>query len=167
MSMDCEITRHGEGFLLEFDEVYPTTPHDLWEAVTTPDRLARWMTEYRGDLRVGGSWEAIASDGSVWGVGEVTSCDPPRGFETVWHAREEQPTVLRVELEQVDGGTRLRLRHEDVQSIYYGAGWHVYLEQLGRHVVDPLPTHADEAAWDRRFGELSGEYEERFRALRG
>ncbi|GLI28228.1 hypothetical protein ARHIZOSPH14_24700 [Agromyces rhizosphaerae] len=166
MSMDGAISRAGEGFLLEFDEVYPTDPDDLWEAVTTADRLGRWMAPYRGDLRLGGRWEAIGSDGEPWCVGEVTACDPPRSFETTWHAREEQPTLLRVELHPEGDGTRLRLRHEGVRSIYYGAGWHTYLELLVRHLGDPAPSIVDGEAWDRRFAELSGAYEERFRALR-
>ncbi len=162
---DGVITKLADGYLLEFDEVYPTDPADLWSAVTEPDRLRRWMTEYRGDLRLGGRWEALASDGSVWGVGEVTACDPPRSFTSIWQGAEEQPSTLVVELDPVDGGTRLRLRHEGIQSIYYGAGWQVYLEQLARHLADPPADGSDEAAWDARFGELSADWKARFESL--
>ncbi len=37
------------------EDVYDTDIDDLWEACTTPERLARWMAELSGDLRVGGT----------------------------------------------------------------------------------------------------------------
>lgn len=153
------------GYLLEFDEVYATDIDDLWSAVTEPDRLARWMTTYRGDLRLGGEWEALAGDGSVWGRGRVTACDPPRSFETVWQAEEEPPTTLHVELHPVDGGTRLSLRHDGVRSIYHGAGWHVYLESLAASVADAA-YRVTEPGWDARFAEVSDDYTAKFGALR-
>lgn len=49
-----EESRSG-GFLLRFAQTYPTTPADLWAAVTRPDRLARWFAPVTGDLRDGGT----------------------------------------------------------------------------------------------------------------
>ena len=46
------------------EDVYDTGIEDLWEACTTPERLARWIAEVSGDLRVGGE--------SRW-------CSPARG----------------------------------------------------------------------------------------
>ena len=37
------------------EDVYDTDIHDLWEACTNPERLARWIAEVSGDLRVGGT----------------------------------------------------------------------------------------------------------------
>ena len=37
------------------EDVYDTDIDDLWTACTTPDRLARWIAEVSGDLRVGGN----------------------------------------------------------------------------------------------------------------
>lgn len=157
----------GAGFLLEFDELYDTDVDDLWEAVTTPERLGRWMSPYRGDFRLGGRWEAIGSDGGVYCVGEVTACDAPHEFTTTWQVRGEGPTELVVRLEPDDGGTRLRLRHEGVTDVDYGAGWHTYLEALAGYLADPAGDHTDGAAWRRRFEELSPAYATRFDAARG
>ena len=35
------------------EDIYDTDIDDLWEACTTPERLARWIAEVSGDLRVG------------------------------------------------------------------------------------------------------------------
>ena len=34
---------------------FDTDIDDLWSAITDPDRLARWLGQVEGDLRVGGS----------------------------------------------------------------------------------------------------------------
>ena len=37
---------------------FDTDIDDLWSAITDPDRLARWLGEVEGDLRVGGEFRA-------------------------------------------------------------------------------------------------------------
>ena len=63
---DGRVSAAETGFLLEFDELYDTDIDDLWNAITTPERLSRWMAPYRGEFRLGGRWEAIGSDGGVY-----------------------------------------------------------------------------------------------------
>jgi uncharacterized protein YndB with AHSA1/START domain len=166
MSLDQpSIRKDGERYRLVYTEVYATDPDDLWEALTTPERLARWMAVYTGDLRLGGTWE-VASDGDgPWGRGTVTACDAPHGFTTTWQAEQEDPTELVVCLEPVDAGTRLVLEHDGVRSIFYGAGWQTYLEQLIVHIDDPAAPARTEEDWQRRFGELRDDYTERFSRL--
>jgi len=55
MAVTSDIAPDEPGLLLEFHEVYDTDPDDLWQAVTSPERMARWMAAYRGDFRLGGS----------------------------------------------------------------------------------------------------------------
>lgn len=163
MSLDNPtIERVGDRFRMVYDEVYPTDIDDLWAAVTTPERLARWMEQYHGDLRLGGSWSAGGSGAEPWVQGTVTACDAPRGFTTTWHALEEEPTELVVRLEPAEGGTRLVLEHDGVQSLGYGAGWQTYLEQLARVLEDPEADLGGEGAWQARFTELDSTYRERF-----
>lgn len=165
MAVTGEILPDDPGFELRFDEVYETDPDDLWEAITTPERLARWMATYRGDLRLGGRWEVFTRDGDLYCDGEVTACDRPHGFITTWTVVGEPPTLLTVRLEPVDGGrTRLRLRHEHVTRPDYGPGWHTYLECLAWHLTDPVAPK-DRARWDARFDELEPGYAARLAAL--
>lgn len=156
------IEKHPDGYRLVYEDVYATDIADLWQAVTSRERLARWMTDYTGDLRLGGTW-AVAADGDEpsWATGTITACDAPRSFTTTWHAIEEEPTELTVTLDEVDGGTRMRLVHTGIRSIFYGAGWQTYLERLAADVAGEQVAQD----WDARFAELSPEYEARFGAL--
>ncbi|UJP08867.1 SRPBCC domain-containing protein [Microbacterium sp. KUDC0406] len=156
------IEKHPSGYRLVYEDVYATGIDDLWQAITTPERLSRWMVEYTGDLRLGGTW-AVAANGDEpsWATGTITACDAPRSFTTTWHAIEEEPTEVVVTLEEVEGGTRMRLVHTGIRSIFYGAGWQTYLERLRAH----LAGESFEQEWDDRFAELSPEYEARFGAL--
>lgn len=167
-----EIAKVGSGFTLDFERVLSTDVDDLWSAVTDRERFGRWMAPYTGDLALGGTWQAVGDDGAVWCSGRVTECEPSHSFVTTWHAIDEEPTVLTVTVDAVPDGARLRLHHEGVQSIYYGPGWQVYLEQLDdllgaapASVVDP--TRVAGVDWDVRYNELRPAWEERFGALRG
>lgn len=86
------VSRRGELFGLSFERIYSSTPEDVWEAVTDAERLARWMAPYRGDLRLGGRWEALDSEGSVFSWGTVSECEPPRRFVTSWEYEGEEPS---------------------------------------------------------------------------
>ena len=61
--------------------VSPTTPtrHDLWDAVTSAERIPRWFMPISGDLTVGGSYQLEGHAG-----GTVLTCDPPKNFTATW-----------------------------------------------------------------------------------
>lgn len=161
--MNPLIEKHGDRYRLVYDELYATDIDDLWDAVTRRDRLARWMADYTGDLRLRGTWQVASDDDGVWGTGTVTACEPPHTFTTTWHATGEEPTELVVRLESAPGGTRLVLAHAGIQSIFYGAGWQTYLERLAVLIAGGQPGGED--AWQARFAELKPDYQARFDAL--
>ena len=39
------------------ERTYTTSVDDLWDALTSPDRIARWFLPVSGDLRVGGRFQ--------------------------------------------------------------------------------------------------------------
>lgn len=88
---------------MQFVRRYPTTRADLWEAVTTPDRLARWFAPVEGDLTPGGSFTIRFDDGDVPDWRAVT-CDAPLAFDWEWDqgatdveiARDGDKAVLRL-----------------------------------------------------------------------
>ena len=160
------IERTGDTYRLVYQDVYSTTPDDLWQALTDPERLRRWMADFRGGFGIGREWEVYDGEGERWAVGTVTVCEAPRRLVTTWHAIEEEPTELEVTLAEVPGGTRLTLRHEGIQSIFYGAGWQTYLELIEPHLAAPDALLVDDAAWHARFTELHPGYAERFDHLR-
>src|SRR4051812_39167686 len=58
---------------------YPTTIDDLWEAITSAERLPRWFLPVTGDLRLGGRYQLEGNAG-----GTITECEPPRRLEVTW-----------------------------------------------------------------------------------
>jgi uncharacterized protein YndB with AHSA1/START domain len=158
------IARSGDGFRLEYSEVYATDIDDLWAAVTRPERLRRWMAEYVGELTLGGAWQALGSDGDVWCFGTVTECDAPHRFVTTWTHHGEPESLVEVGLESVDGGTRLRLSHGDVVTTDYGPGWHAYLLALAASLGDP-ESEGDSDAWEGWYVAAEPAYRQRFGEL--
>ena len=51
---------------------YEATVEDVWDALTDPERVARWAAPLSGDLREGGSFRL---EGNT--EGEIRRCDPP------------------------------------------------------------------------------------------
>lgn len=51
---------------------YPAGIDDVWEATTTPDRIARWFLPVSGDLQLGGRYQLTGN-----ASGEVLECTPP------------------------------------------------------------------------------------------
>jgi uncharacterized protein YndB with AHSA1/START domain len=150
-----------------FRRRYPTDAADLWEAVTAPERLARWLGPVHGDLAPGGRYELRmgadepGSDQNATGV--VRSCDPPRSFAVEWCFPGERPSEVEVRVEPAapqggaaEEGAVLVLVHtrlEDAQAIGYGAGWHTSLDQLADHLAG-----VDVRDWDARFTALLPRY---------
>ena len=85
--------------------VYDTTRDDLWDALTTIERLPRWFSPVTGDLRLGGRYQ-IEGNAS----GEITRCEPPRFLSVTWEFSGDVSWV-QVELEKVETGALLRLEH--------------------------------------------------------
>ncbi len=97
----------GKG-IVRMEDRYNTDIVDLWSALTDPGRLARWIAEVEGDLRLGGEFHA-----------RFTS-----GWEATLTADAGQ-TILVIEAQ----GLSLD------QLAAYGAGWQVHVEDLAGHLA--------------------------------
>lgn len=125
------IERDGEGVAAVFDRRYATTPDDLWEACTDPERLARWFAPVTGDLRPGGAFTIHFDDADTPSC-RVVSCERPTRLVWEWPVGGVS-TLVTVEVGAEDDGARLRLRHErlgDGQAAGYAAGWDTYVRRL-------------------------------------
>src|SRR5437016_9020183 len=67
----------GKG-VVRMEDRYDTDIDDLWSALTDPHRLARWLGEFEGDLRLGGEFRAHFFASGWEGTGRVEACEPPR-----------------------------------------------------------------------------------------
>lgn len=131
---------------------YDTTVEDLWEAITTPERLARWFLQVEGDLKPGGRYQLKGNAG-----GTITRCEPPAALDLTWEIMGGKSWV-HVRLAPDGDGARLTLEHiahkdgigeEHLKRFGPGAvgvGWDLGLRGLEQHLVDPSVTLDHEAA---------------------
>ena len=151
------------------EDVYDTDIQDLWEACTTPERLRRWIAEVSGDLREGGTINAVFT--STWsGPARIEVCDSPHHLVLTTEPGTAEESVI--ELWLTAEGSRSRLVVEErglpVDALpFHGAGWQVHLEDLARSIASDGPAHvggwseqAPAAAWHARWTELTPEYQD-------
>jgi uncharacterized protein YndB with AHSA1/START domain len=150
------------------EDVYDTTIEDLWQACTTPERLARWIAEVDGDLREGGTVHAVFT--STWsGPALIEACEAPHHLLLTTEPGTEDESQLEAWLTAEGDRTRLVVEERGlpVGSLhFYGAGWQVHLEDLGRSLADDGPVHvegwsaeAPAAGWHDRWKALTPAYE--------
>ena len=74
------IERDGDEVAVVFDRHYATSPDDLWQACTDPERLARWFAPVSGDLRTGGRFTIHFDDADTPAVPgrPLRGADPAR-----------------------------------------------------------------------------------------
>jgi len=136
------------------EDVYDTDIDDLWQACTRPERLARWIAEVSGDLRVGGTIHAVFT--STWtGPGRVEVCDAPHRLRLLSSGDEGQ-TVMEAVLSEDGDGTRVVIEERGLpiaDAPYHAAGWHVHLEDL-----DTELAHGTREPWEPRWRELFPAY---------
>ena len=141
-------------------QTYPSPIDDVWDAVTTATRIARWFQPISGDLALGGRYQIEGNAGGV-----IQECAPPADgaahFTATWEFGGGV-TWLTVQLtaEGADA-TRLVLEHvahtDDVPAEFWdvygpgatGVGWDGGLLGLALHLSGsgdcPTPEQAD--AW--------------------
>jgi uncharacterized protein YndB with AHSA1/START domain len=105
----------GDAYTMELTRRYDADLDDVWDALTDPERLARWMKPVTGDLRPGGSF---ALDGGEHG--EILRCEPPHLLRVSWMfgpGADEWPGTSEVEVRLTPGAagdTELALVHAAV-----------------------------------------------------
>jgi len=150
------------------EDVYDTDIDDLWEACTTPERLARWIAEVSGDLRAGGTIHAVFT--STWtGPVRIDVCDAPHHLLVTGEPGTDDETQMEAWLTAEGSQTRLVVEERGLpvgKLHFYGAGWQVHLEDLGRSLVTGRSAHpggwSDQAAapaWQERWTALTPAYQ--------
>ena len=126
----------GKG-VVRMQDRFDTDIDDLWSALTDPLRLARWLGEVEGDLRLGGVFRARFFDG--WeGTGRVEACEPPvRLLVVTKHHRQTDEQVIEAML-AADGDQTILVWEERGMPLNlladYGAGIQVHVEDLAAHI---------------------------------
>jgi uncharacterized protein YndB with AHSA1/START domain len=151
------LRRDGAHAAVTFRREYRASAEDLWDALTAPERLRRWLGEVTGDLRTGGRYRIDFTDGDdetepERTTGTITSCEPPRLLLLSWDFPDEPTSLLRVEVSASEHGAALELEHSRLphgQAGGYGAGWHAHLAALGR-----LLHGEPGGSWDDDFAQV-------------
>jgi uncharacterized protein YndB with AHSA1/START domain len=157
---DGTLERTDDGGVIRFERVLAYPIGEVWDAITSPERLAEWWLPFDADitvdLREGGEMVMVGT-----GEEEVTmTCtflrvEPPVLLE---HTHPAPGSRMVWELEPVETGCVLRLSHfvpdadEAVQNCYV-VGLHNSLSRLGP-VLAGEPTDWD---WDA-FAEAQANY---------
>jgi uncharacterized protein YndB with AHSA1/START domain len=147
-------TEDGEG-VVRVEDLYDTDVDDLWSALTEPRRLARWLADVDGDLRIGGLLHARFTSG--WeGPGRVETCQAPHRLTVTMAPGTPDETVIDAELTPQHGKTRLVIEERGIsldQLPYHGAGWQAHAEDLATHIDGRQP-----GAWHARWTALTPAY---------
>ena len=140
-------TRDGQDVrVLVVEKRYDAARPEVWNAVTTPDRIARWLTPVSGELVLGGRYQLEGNAG-----GTVLRCEEPELLEVTWEFGGGVTWVV-VTLVEDDAGTRLRLEHAapvDQPTAHefgpgaVGIGWEMGLGGLRLHLADPEAPRPD------------------------
>lgn len=144
--------REHEGqpaYALVAARVYGVDRDDLWNALTSAERIPKWFLPISGDLRPGGSYQLEGNAG-----GEIIACEPPGRFALTWRMHGDDSWVTVTLSEMPGGRTEVRLEHlarfpaefwEEYGPGAVGIGWDHALFGLDQHFA-PNPSVVPETA---------------------
>ncbi|WP_242578914.1 SRPBCC domain-containing protein [Amycolatopsis sp. 195334CR] len=140
----------GDAYTIELRRRYDAQVEDVWDALTNPERLRRWLKPVTGDLRPGGQF---ALDGGEHG--EILRCEPPRLLKVSWlfgPEADDWPGTSEVEVRLAAapaGDTEFELIHaavvgEPLFPTYGpgagGVGWDLHLLALAQLLAGEEPA---------------------------
>ena len=91
-----------------------TTPEELWAALTTPE----FMKNFETDWRVGSPWRLVFPDGRVADTGEIVEIEKPRRLVLKWRNQfrpelhEEGDARCVMEIEPAGEVVKLAITHK-------------------------------------------------------
>ena len=69
----------GEAKVVRLRRTYDAGIDDVWDALTTPERISRWFLPLSGDLRLGGRYQFQGQAG-----GSIVACERPSRLQVTW-----------------------------------------------------------------------------------
>lgn len=145
------LEKHGaQARAVILSRAYETTIDDLWDAVTSTERLPRWFAPVEGDLQIGGRYQVENNAG-----GEIVQCEPPRMFSLTWEFGGDVSWVDVALSAESPKSARLTLTHTSKVTPHWeqygpgavGVGWELGLLGLALYVADPEADKIDEEAF--------------------
>ncbi|MEU1252337.1 SRPBCC family protein [Streptomyces chartreusis] len=162
----------GEARTVLLRRTYDADVADVWDAVTSPERISRWFLPVSGEFKVGGRYQLEGNAG-----GEILECQEPDRLRVSWLYGPD-PGFSEVEVRLTpDGDERTVLELEHVAVVpegfwgqfgpgAVGVGWDLGLLGLAMHLAGGGMSKEESEAWQisdegkayaTRSGELWGE----------
>ena len=140
-----------ENLSLEISRLIKAPRDRVYAAWTEPAQLKQWFgpenvqtCDLIADARVGGTfrWDLINSEGEKMTIlGEYRELQPGKKIVFTWQWEDDEDwknnvSVVTVELDDADGGTEVRLIHEQLPNEQsrdgHTQGWNSVLDKLER-----------------------------------
>ena len=152
-----DVAEDGDIVRVQMDRRYPSSMADVWDALTDPDRIRRWMLPISGDFRVGGHFQLEGNAG-----GEILRCERPTVLRVTFG---DPSSLVEVRLAMDGPGTVLTLEHTVPRSLaggvagalYVGPGWDGALLGLGLYLDGQMSEDPVAAANSPEAQEFSAE----------
>lgn len=136
--------------------LYDTDVDDLWDAVTSKERIPRWFLPVEGDLQAGGKYQLKGNAG-----GTITACTPPTHFAATWEFGGAT-SWIDVSLATERSQARLTLEHTALIEDHWnqfgpgavGIGWDLALAGLEGYLA--TGTSVDHEAAEAWMGSIEG-----------
>lgn len=129
---------------------YPAPPEDVWDALTSPERIPRWFLPITGELRLGGRYQLEGNAG-----GEILRCEPVGLLRVSWVFGDFPASYVQARLTSDEGDTVFELEHSRVDAPEMwprfgpgavGVGWDGALLGLHAHLAG---ADLDAREWER------------------
>src|SRR6266705_6578155 len=144
-------TKASDKVSLEIKRFINAPRNRVYEAWTDPAQLREWFgpenvrtREVVADARVGGKfrWDLSNSEGErMTALGEYRELEPGKKIVFTWQWQDDEDwenhiSIVTVELDDADGGTELRLAHEQLPNEEsrdgHTQGWNSVLDKLAK-----------------------------------
>jgi uncharacterized protein YndB with AHSA1/START domain len=159
----------GEGRVVRLRRTYDARIEEVWDALTTPERISRWFLPVSGEYRIGGRFQLEGNAG-----GEILACDRPSRLRGTWAYGEvtSPADISEVEVRLTAAGeesTTVELEHTAIVPDEFwteygpgavGVGWDggmlgLALHLRGGSIDDPMAWQLSEEG--REFSARSSE----------
>ena len=123
-------SKADDGYRVRLERVYQHNINTVWDAITNPDKLKIWFTDFEIDFRVDGEMTIwFRDEARTPSYGKVVRIEPPHIFEWFW-----EDELATFELSEVNSNScRLTLTYTRIDKSYAAkvpAGFHLLLDQL-------------------------------------